>query len=42
MISLHVAQGPPPVPEPVGLEAWAGDDEAVVIDLRTRTPLTLR
>jgi len=41
MISLHVAQGPPPVPEPVGLEAWAGDDDAVVIDLRTKAPLSL-
>ena len=41
MISLHVAQGPPPVPEPVDLESWAEDDDAVVIDLRTKAPLVL-
>lgn len=40
LVSLHVAQGPPPVPFPVDLETWANDDDAVVIDLRTRAPLT--
>ncbi|MBC3760989.1 hypothetical protein ACUN7V_02880 [Quadrisphaera oryzae] len=39
LVSLHVAQGPPPLPEPVDLEAWAAPSEAVVIDLRTRETL---
>ncbi|TNM61105.1 hypothetical protein FHN55_17255 [Streptomyces sp. NP160] len=39
LVSLHVAQGPPPLPDPVDLEAWADPADAVVIDLRTREPL---
>jgi hypothetical protein len=39
LVSLHVAQGPPPLPDPVDLEAWADPADAVVIDLRTRETL---
>ncbi|MGQ7296628.1 hypothetical protein [Quadrisphaera sp. KR29] len=42
LVSLHVAQGPPPVPDPVPLDSWADPADAVVIDLRTREPLDLR
>lgn len=39
LVSLHVAQGPPPLPDPVDLEVWADPADAVVIDLRTRETL---
>ncbi|PWJ54590.1 hypothetical protein SAMN06264364_10633 [Quadrisphaera granulorum] len=42
LVSLHVAQGPPPVPDPVQLEQWADLAGAVVIDLRTRELLSGR
>lgn len=42
LVSLHVAQGPAPVPDPVALEEWAAPTDAVVIDLRTREPIGLR